>query len=170
MEAPEAQALRLVDLDHAAFRIQADAALVEAGGAEFARSVVRYLEDARGALATLLRVVPAEPTGVVLYGRGAYLNEHGPRFSFRTVGFFDGRIHVVSRAHPAGELRALLFHEYTHALFREREGNSRTRIRSMRRRRGLRRRHHRQQQQQRDQSGHASLRTLIETRAITTTK
>jgi hypothetical protein len=125
MEAPEAQPLRLVDLDHAAFRIQADAALVEAGGAEFARRVARYLEDARSALATLLRVVPAEPTGVVLYGRGAYLNEHGARFSFRTVGFFDGRIHVVSRAHPAGELRALLFHEYTHALFRERSGSDR---------------------------------------------
>ena len=29
---------------------------------------------------------------------------------------------MVSAAHPAGELRALLFHEYTHAVFRERTG------------------------------------------------
>jgi hypothetical protein len=41
------------------------------------------------------------------------------------VGFFDGQIHVVSAAHPAGELRALLFHEYAHAVFRERSGGDR---------------------------------------------
>jgi hypothetical protein len=41
------------------------------------------------------------------------------------VGFYDGRIHVVSAAHPAGELRSLLFHEYTHALFREQTGGDR---------------------------------------------
>ena len=41
------------------------------------------------------------------------------------MGFFDGRIHVVSAAHPAGELRALLFHEYAHAVFRERTGGDR---------------------------------------------
>jgi hypothetical protein len=32
---------------------------------------------------------------------------------------------VVSAAHPAGELRALLFHEYTHAVFREQTGGDR---------------------------------------------
>jgi hypothetical protein len=32
---------------------------------------------------------------------------------------------VVSAAHPAGELRALLFHEYTHAVFREQAGSDR---------------------------------------------
>jgi hypothetical protein len=41
------------------------------------------------------------------------------------VGFFDGRIHVVSAGHPAGELRALLFHEYTHAVYREKTGGDR---------------------------------------------
>jgi hypothetical protein len=61
----------------------------------------------------------------VLYGRGAYDRAHASRFSFRTVGFFDGRMHVVSAAHPAGELRALLFHEYVHAVFRERTGGDR---------------------------------------------
>jgi hypothetical protein len=63
--------------------------------------------------------------GVVLYGRGAYLRAHRHRFSFQTVGFYDGRIHVVSAAHPEGELRALLFHEYTHAVFREQTGGDR---------------------------------------------
>ncbi len=41
------------------------------------------------------------------------------------MGFFDGRIHVASPAHPSSELRSLLFHEYTHALFRERTGGDR---------------------------------------------
>jgi hypothetical protein len=41
------------------------------------------------------------------------------------VGFFDGRIHVVSAGHPAGELRALLFHEYAHAVYREQTGGDR---------------------------------------------
>ncbi len=125
MESPAAGALRLVDLAHPAFRIQADAALVASGDADFAGTVARYLEDARSAVGALLGAVPAEPTGVVLYGRAAYLRTHGARFSFRTVGFFDGRIHVVSAAHPAGELRALLFHEYAHAVFRERAGGDR---------------------------------------------
>lgn len=63
--------------------------------------------------------------GVLFYGRAAYLQAHRHRFSFQTVGFFDGRIHVVSAAHPAGELRSLLFHEYAHAVFREQTGSDR---------------------------------------------
>jgi hypothetical protein len=63
--------------------------------------------------------------GVVFYGKAAYLEAHRHRFSFQTVGFFDGRIHVVSAAHPAGELRALLFHEYSHAVYREQTGGDR---------------------------------------------
>jgi hypothetical protein len=125
MESPEAEALRLVDVAHESFRIQADAALLGADGADFAGTVARYLEDARAALAARLGVEPSEPFGVVLYGRAAYRKAHGHRFSFQTVGFFDGRIHVASAAHPAGELRGLLFHEYTHALFRERTGGDR---------------------------------------------
>jgi hypothetical protein len=73
----------------------------------------------------MLGVFPAEPTGVVLYSKAAYVQAHRQRFSFQTVGFYDGRIHVVSAAHPGGELRALLFHEYTHALFEERVGGHR---------------------------------------------
>jgi hypothetical protein len=75
------------------------------------------LDDARAHVGAALGVVPAEPLGVVLYGRANYLRAHAHRFSFQTVGFFDGRIHVVSAAHPGGELRGLLVHEYTHALF-----------------------------------------------------
>jgi hypothetical protein len=63
--------------------------------------------------------------GVMFYGRASYNRSHGHRFSFQTVGFYDGRIHVVSAAHPAGELRALLFHEYVHAIFREHTGGDR---------------------------------------------
>jgi hypothetical protein len=106
------------------FRLAVDPALGN-GSAEFADTVLRYLEQARTAAAERLDAAPAEPMGVVLYGRGAYDHAHAERFSFRTVGFFDGRMHVVSAVHPAGELRALLFHEFVHAVFRERTGGDR---------------------------------------------
>jgi len=125
MDASEAGTLRLVDQENQYFRVHYDEALLRAGSPDFARTVLRYLGDARDALGRRLGVVPEEPTGVVLYGKVAYLRAHGHRFSFQTVGFFDGRIHVVSAAHPAGELRTLLFHEYTHALFRERTASDR---------------------------------------------
>lgn len=112
---------RLVEVATPHFRLQYDSSL-GMGSPDYARKVSGYLEQAREGLRGLLGVVPAEPIGVVLYGKAAYLRAHRHRFSFETVGFFDGRIHVVSAAHPAGELRALLFHEYAHALFRERSG------------------------------------------------
>lgn len=125
MRSSEAGELRLVSLAHSDFRIQADQALLATGSTDFARTVARYLDDVRAFVGERLASVPAEPMGVVLYGRASYLKTHGHRFSFQTVGFFDGRIHVVSAAHPAGELRSLLVHEYTHALFREQTGGDR---------------------------------------------
>lgn len=92
---------------------------------DYARTVSRYLEEAHDHLVRQWGVRPEEPTTVVLYGRAAYVRAHAHRFSFDTVGFYDGRIHVVSAAHPEGELRSLLFHEYTHALFREQTGGDR---------------------------------------------
>lgn len=113
-----------VGVPHPHFRIQYHAALGRAEPA-YAETVVRYLEEAREAVGQRLGAVPSEPMGVVLYGKAAYLRAHRHRFSFQTVGFYDGRIHVVSAAHPAAELRALLFHEYTHAVFREQTGGDR---------------------------------------------
>jgi hypothetical protein len=106
------------------FDVEFDADLA-AGSAEYARGVVRFLEESRVHVGGLLGVYPDQPTGVVLYSKAAYVQAHRQRFSFQTVGFYDGRIHVVSAAHPAGELRALLFHEYAHALFEERVGSHR---------------------------------------------
>lgn len=125
MASPAAKKLRLVDLAHPNFRIEADAALVKAGGADFATRVARYLDDAQQLVGGRLGVQPAEPLGVVLYGKGAYLRAFSHRFSFPTVGFFDGSIRVISAAHPAGSLRTLLVHEYTHALFHEQTGGDR---------------------------------------------
>jgi hypothetical protein len=113
-----------VSVPHDHFRIRYHAELGRAEPA-YAATVVRYLEEAREAVGARLGAVPAEPMGVVLYGKAAYLRAHRHRFSFQTVGFYDGQIHVVSAAHPAGELRALLFHEYTHAVFREQTGGDR---------------------------------------------
>lgn len=106
------------------FRVKLDPELGRAAP-DYASTVLRYLEEARRDANRRLGTQPEEPMGVVFYSRVAYDEAHRARFSFRTVGFFDGRIHVVSAAHPAGELRALLFHEYTHAVFRERTGGDR---------------------------------------------
>ncbi len=108
-------------LASANFKVELDPDLGRAAP-NYAGTVLRYLEEARISVAERLGAQTDEPMGVVFYGRAAYDQVHRERFSFRTVGFFDGRIHVVSAAHPAGELRALLFHEYTHAVFRERTG------------------------------------------------
>jgi hypothetical protein len=111
-------------LTNSYFRVYYDPALGEASP-DYARTVMRYLVEARESVGERLGAVPAEAMGVVFYGKAAYLEAHRHRFSFQTVGFFDGRIHVVSAGHPAGELRALLFHEYAHAIFREHTGGDR---------------------------------------------
>jgi hypothetical protein len=125
METPGTGILHLIDQENQFFRLHYHDALLRVGTPDFTHTVLRYLEDARAALGRRLGVYPEEPVGVVLYGKAAYLKTHGHRFSFQTVGFFDGRIHVVSAAYPAGELRTLLFHEYTHALFREQTAGDR---------------------------------------------
>lgn len=106
------------------FRVFYDPALEEASR-DYAKTVMRYLDEARSSVGQRLGAVPLEAMGVVLYGKANYLEAHRHRFSFQTVGFFDGRIHVVSAGHPAGELRALLFHEYAHAVYREHTGGDR---------------------------------------------
>jgi tetratricopeptide (TPR) repeat protein len=113
-----------VGVSHPHFRIYYRSELAEASP-DYAATVLRYLDEARASAAARLGAVPDEPMGVLFYGRAAYLRAHRHRFSFQTVGFFDGRIHVVSAAHPAGELRALLFHEYSHAVYHEQTGTDR---------------------------------------------
>ena len=113
-----------VGVAHPHFRVFYDSELGKASP-DYADTVLRYLEDAHASVGEGLGATPAEPMGVMLYGKAAYLRAHRHRFSFQTVGFFDGRIHVVSAAHPAGELRALLYHEYAHAVFREQTGGDR---------------------------------------------
>ncbi|HJO24859.1 MAG: DUF4124 domain-containing protein [Myxococcota bacterium] len=113
-----------VDVEHPHFRVHYDAALGRTSP-DYAVMVLRFLEQAHDAVERRVGTVPAEPLGVKFYGKAAYLRAHRHRFSFQTVGFFDGRIHVVSAGHPSGGLRALLFHEYTHAVFRERTGSDR---------------------------------------------
>jgi tetratricopeptide (TPR) repeat protein len=114
----------LVGRESPHFRIQVDAAL-DGVTANYASTALGYLEDAHTEVSRQLGVEPLEPLGVVFYGRARYNQEHRHRFSFATVGFFDGRIHVASPAHPSGELRSLIFHEFTHALFREQTSGDR---------------------------------------------
>ncbi len=117
-------ALELQAIPTRHFRLQVDAKL-GAVSADYAARVLAFLEAARTEVSASIGVAPLEPLGVVLYGRAAYVREHAHRFSFQTVGFFDGRIHVASPAHPSDALRGVLFHEYTHAVFREQTGGDR---------------------------------------------
>jgi len=115
--------LRLVSHGGTHFRVELDSDLEQRPG--YAERVLDYLEQARAEVARQLGVVPAEALGVVFYGRASYQRAHRHRFSFRTVGFFDGRIHVSSPADPGRALRSLLYHEYTHAVYREQTGGDR---------------------------------------------
>jgi hypothetical protein len=110
--------LRLQRVSGKYFHVEVDARLGEVSG-DYAAQVLRFLREARLEVSTSVGVQPLEPLGVVLYGRAAYVRAHAHRFSFQTIGFFDGRIHVASPAHPTETLRGILFHEYTHAIFRE---------------------------------------------------
>lgn len=107
------------DSEHFLIRYDRQLAIASPGYGEI---VARYLEEAHKAVSQRIGADSGEPMEVLLYGRAAYDRAWADRFSFRTVGFYDGRVHVVSAAHPAGELRALLFHEYVHAVFRQRTG------------------------------------------------
>jgi hypothetical protein len=106
------------------FNVQVDARLGEVADG-YADQVLGFLGEARSDVSLSIGVAPDEPLGVVLYGRAAYTRAHAHRFTFQTVGFFDGQIHVSSPAHPSQSLRGLLFHEYTHAVFREHTGGDR---------------------------------------------
>lgn len=116
--------LEFLRIKAANFRLEFDSELGSLDR-DYAETVLRYLEDARKDLSSQVGVTPLEPLGVVLYGKAAYLQAHRHRFSFQTVGFFDGRIHVTSPAHPSETLRSLLYHEYTHAVYREQTGGDR---------------------------------------------
>ena len=116
--------LHLEEQESRYFRIQVDRKLGETLD-DYPVTALAYLEEAREEVSAQLGVSPLEPLGVVFYSRGAYIRAHRHRFSFQTVGFFDGQIHVSSPAHPSVGLRSLLHHEYTHAVFREQTGGDR---------------------------------------------
>ena len=120
----ERDPLEFVRIKTANFRLELDSELGTLDR-KYAETVLRYLEQARSDVSDQIGVTPLEPLGVVLYGKAAYLQAHRHRFSFQTVGFFDGRIHVTSPAHPSGAMRSLLYHEYTHAVYREQTGGDR---------------------------------------------
>lgn len=116
--------LRLEMIRSENFRVQVDRRLGKISSDYVAR-VLGFLQEARSQVSASIGVEPLEPLGVVLYGRAAYVRAHAHRFSFQTIGFFDGQIHVASPAHPTETLRGILFHEYTHAVFREVTGGDR---------------------------------------------
>lgn len=88
-------------------------------GRQFGEQVLTMLQQVRAQVGTTLGRGLSEPIQVRLYTKAHYLEEHQHRFGFATVGFYDGAIHVVSARRPRNELRALLTHEYVHAVFED---------------------------------------------------
>jgi hypothetical protein len=91
----------------------------------YGERVAELLEAARGDAIALLGRGLERRLDVHLYTRGTYLESYQHRFGFATVGFYDGAIHVVAARQPRRELRALLAHEYAHAVFRDTFGSDR---------------------------------------------
>ncbi|MFQ5697957.1 MAG: hypothetical protein ACE5IL_06685 [Myxococcota bacterium] len=88
-------------------------------GRMFGARVLDLLEAARSDAERIVGRSLSRPLDVYVYTRGHYLRSYRHRFGFATVGFYDGAIHAVSGRTPERELRALLTHEYLHAVFRE---------------------------------------------------
>jgi hypothetical protein len=91
----------------------------------YGERVAELLEAARADVIALLGRGLDRRLDVHLYTRGTYLESYQHRFGFATVGFYDGAIHVVAARQPRPELRALLAHEYAHAVFRDVLGSDR---------------------------------------------
>ncbi len=112
----------LASAEHPHFQLLYDSALAREEPS-YAGQVIVFLKAARAAARARFGCALQQPLRVILYRRATYLEAYGQRFRFGSVGFFDGRIHAVARTVPDAELRARLFHEYAHALFRERTGD-----------------------------------------------
>jgi hypothetical protein len=97
----------------------------EFAGRDFGERVTDLLEDSRLHVRDSLGRALGRPLDVFVYTRGHYLDVHQHRFGFATVGFYDGAIHAVSSRQPEADLRALVVHEYTHAVFKETVGTHR---------------------------------------------
>jgi len=80
------------------------------------RKVIDILEDAYRTIGKEMDYFPSEPVSVVLYtNRDFYDITQSPEWS---GGIFDGKIRIPIRGVESreGELRKILFHEYTHAV------------------------------------------------------
>ena len=120
-----AVATAFVGLSTPHFRVHYDAALGRASQ-DYARTVLGYLEEAREATSQRLGAEPQEAMGVVFYGKGGLPARRTATASASRPWASSTGASTSSRpAHPSGELRALLFHEYTHAVFREHTGGDR---------------------------------------------
>jgi len=83
---------------------------------DLSRKVIDILEDAYRIIGKEMDYFPAEPVSVVLYtNRDFYDITQSPEWS---AGIFDGKIRIPMRGVDTrdGDLRKVLFHEYTHAV------------------------------------------------------
>jgi hypothetical protein len=83
---------------------------------DLSRKVIDILEDAYRTIGKEMDYFPSQPVSVVLYtNQDFYDITQSPQWS---GGIFDGKIRIPIRGVESreGELRKVLFHEYTHAV------------------------------------------------------
>ncbi|MBX7101235.1 MAG: hypothetical protein K1X89_26195 [Myxococcaceae bacterium] len=88
--------------------------------ADYEGTVQAALEHARVSSRSVLGVTREAPTDVILYSREEFALHHGPQAALAVAGFYSqNAIRMNDSAEIDGQVRAVLVHEYTHAVIDE---------------------------------------------------
>ena len=88
--------------------------------ADYEGTVQAALEHARTSSRTVLGVAREAPTDVILYSREEFALHHGPQAALAVAGFYSqNAIRMNDSAEIDAHVRAVLVHEYTHAVIDE---------------------------------------------------
>ena len=108
------------------FRLYQDVAIERYSGPHgwrrFELRLLEILERAYDQVGDLLGIWPTHDIVVIVYQAEVFDSKYGSGFAFRTVGFFDGAIHVRGGTKVTQALAVTLHHEYTHAAIRAQAG------------------------------------------------
>ena len=108
------------------FRLYQDVAIERYAGPRgwrrFELRLLEILERAYDQVGDLLGIWPGHEISVVVYSAEVFDSKYGSAFAFRTVGLFDGAIHVRGGTEVTQALAGTLHHEYAHAAIQAQAG------------------------------------------------
>lgn len=108
------------------FRLYQDVAIERYAGPHgwrrFEIRLLEILERAYDQVGDLLGIWPTHDIVVVVYAPEVFDSKYGSSFAFRTVGIFDGAIHVRGGTEVTQTLAGTLHHEYAHAAIQAQAG------------------------------------------------